>query len=227
MSREAVNGAHPDGLSYEQFGHHFVHRLVTPARIERELKALLAAPIEGSLSKLPAEMLTARYTFRLTDAKVETRPERLPQLALRQRLGGVLDLSVRVLGLPLRFTLQLGIRLEQEVRTYAPLTLKIETHPVDAASIDITVDPHGLPSQIVDQLNIIERAVRAEVVDEVNRRINSGPIVRATTIDVSRLAEHANLTSSPAQAAAAPIAGDSAASAKSAVAPPPAATKPA
>jgi hypothetical protein len=191
-----------ESLSYEQFGHHFVHRLVTPARIERELKALLAAPIEGMISRLPAELLTAKYSFQLLDVRVTTRPECLPRLALRQRIAGTLALSVRVLGLYFRFTLQVVIRLEQEVRTYEPLTLKIETEAVTPTSIDLQVDAHGLPSEILDRFNIIERAVRAEIVDEVNRRINSGGIARATTIDVSRIAEHAQLPSSHGRAPA-------------------------
>lgn len=180
-------------LSYEQFGHEFVHRLITPDRIRRELQVLLAEPIEGVMNILPADMLTARYVFKLTDVKITLKPERLPELALRQRILGTLDLSVRILGMPFRFTLRVGIRLEQQVRAYAPLTLKLETKPCDAASLDIDVDAHGLPSEILDRFNIIETAVRSEVVQQVNKRLESGAVARALNIDVARLAEHAVL----------------------------------
>ena len=180
-------------LSYEQFGHEFVHRLLTPERIARELKMLLAEPIEGTMNILPAEILTARYLFRFADVKITPRPERLPELALRQRITGTLELSVRIVGMPFRFTLRVGIRLDQQVRAYAPLTLKIETRVLDAASVDIDVDAHGLPSEILDRFNVIERAVRAEVVQQVNKRLESGPIAKALAIDVHRLAEFANI----------------------------------
>lgn len=189
------DGSHE--LSYEQFGHQFIHSLVTPERIARELKALLAEPIKGVMSRLPAELLTARYTFYLQDVEVVTRPECLPRLGLRQRISGTLALSVNLLGLSLRFTLQLSIHLEQEVRTRAPLTLKIETRTLDLASVELAVDPHGLPSELLDRLNLIEGAVRAEVVDEVNKRLASGPIAEATNIDLGRIAEEARLASAP------------------------------
>lgn len=184
-------------LSYEQFGHQLINALVTPARVERELKALLAEPIKGVVSRLPAELLTARYTFYLQDVEIVTRPECLPHLGLRQRIAGMLALSVNLLGLSLRFTLQLVIHLEQTVRTYEPLILRIETRPLDADSVEIGVDPHGIPSEIADRLNLIERAVRAEVVDEVNKRLATGPIAEATSIDLRRIAADARLSSAP------------------------------
>lgn len=187
---DSVNGSE---LSYEQFGGQFVRMLVTPERVERELKALLAEPIKGVVSRLPAELVTARYTFYLQDVQVVTRPECLPQLGLRQRISGLIALSVGLLGLNLRFTLQLVIQLEQLVRVFAPLTLKLETPSISGSSVELDVDPHGLPSEILDRLNIIERAVRAEVVDEVNRRIASGPIASALNINLQRIAEEARL----------------------------------
>jgi hypothetical protein len=180
-------------LSYEQFGHQLINALVTPERVARELKALLAEPIKGVVSRLPAELLTARYTFYLQDVLVVTRPECLPQLGLQQRIAGMLALSVNLLGLSLRFTLQLVIHLEQIVRTYEPLVLRIETRVLDADSVEIGVDSHGIPSEIADRLNLIKGAVRAEVVDEVNKRLARGPIAEATSIDLRRIAEDAQL----------------------------------
>lgn len=189
-------------LAYDQFGQQLIHLLVTPARIERELKALLAEPIEGMVSRLPAELLTAKYRFQLLEVQIVTRPECLPQLGLRQRISGKLSLSVRflklnLLGLNLRFTLKLTIHLEQQVRAYEPLILKIETRPLDGDSIELEVDAHGLPSELLDRLNIIEWAVRAEVVDEVNRRLARGPIAAALNIDLRRIAEEARLAPTP------------------------------
>lgn len=193
---DAANGNHE--ISYDQFGHQLVHQLVTPARIERELKAILAEPIEGLVSRVPAEMLTAKYRFELKDVQVTTRTESLPRLVLDQRITGQLSLSVRLLklnllGLKLRFTLKLGIHLEQQVRTCTPLVLHIDTRLRDTDPIDIEVDAHGVPSELLDRLNVIEYAVRAEVRDEVNRRLASGPIAAALNIDLRRIAEAAHL----------------------------------
>jgi hypothetical protein len=186
-------------LSYEQFGAQFIYTLVTPERVARELKSLLKEPIKGVVSRLPAELVTARYTFYLQDVEVVTRPECRPQLGLRQRITGLIALSVGLLGLNLRFTLRLAIHLEQVIRVFAPLTLKIETRSIDGTSVELDVDPHGLPSEILGRLNLIEGAVYAEVVDEVNRRLASGAIAEATTIDLQRIAEEARLAGSTIQ----------------------------
>lgn len=187
-------------LSYEQFGQQFIHSLVTPERIERELRALLAEPINGTMSKLPVELLTAKYSFTLQDAQISRRPECLPQLGLRQRISGLIALTVNLLGLNLRFTLRVIIHLEQIVRVYEPLFLRIETRSLDANSVELQVDPHDLPGEILDRLTIIERAVRAEVLEEVNRRLLRGTIAEALTINLGRIAEEAKLASSPAGA---------------------------
>ncbi len=193
---DKINGNHE--ISYDQFGHQLVHLLVTPDRIERELKAILAEPIEGMVSRLPAEMLTAKYRFHLQDVRVTTQQAKLPRLVMQQCITGRLSLSVRLLrlnllGLKLRFTLQVGIHLEQQVRTCTPLVLHIDTRLRDADPIELKVDAHGLPSELLDRLNVIEYAVRAEITDEVNKRLASGPIATALNIDLRRIAENARL----------------------------------
>lgn len=194
---EPVDGNHE--ISYDLFGHQLVHLLVTPERIERELKAILAEPVEGLVARLPAELLTAKYRFQLHDVQVTVRPESLPKLVMDQHITGQVSLSVRLLklnllGLKLRFTLKMGIHLEQQVRTCKPLVLHIDTRLRDDNPIELEVDAHGLPSELLDRLNIIEHAVRAEVTDEVNRRLASGPIAAALNIDLRRIAEAARLT---------------------------------
>jgi hypothetical protein len=196
IMNEPINGNHE--ISYDQFGHQLVHLLVTPERIESELKAILAEPVEGIVSRLPAEMLTAKYRFLLQDVKVTVQPADLPRLVMKQHITGQVSLSVRLLklnllGLKLRFTLRLGIHLEQRVRTCKPLVLHIDTRLREDSPIELEVDAHGLPSELLDRLNIIEYAVRAEVMDEVNRRLASGPIAAALNIDLRRIAEAARL----------------------------------
>lgn len=193
---DKINGNHE--ISYDQFGHQLVHLLVTPDRIERELKSILAAPIEGLVSRLPAEMLTAKYRFQLEDVRVTTHEASMPKLVMRQHITGKLSLSVRLLrlnllGLKLRFTLQVGIHLDQQVRTCTPLVLHIDTRLRETDPIELKVDAHGLPSELLDRLNVIEYAVRAEITDEVNKRLASGPIATALNIDLRRIAEAARL----------------------------------
>lgn len=185
-------------LTYAEFGEQFIHQAVSAERIQRELSALLSEPIEGSVSKLPAEMLVGDYIFTLKSVQVQPVPERLPEVAFRMLINGSLALRVKIVGISLRFTLEVHIRLSQRVRTYAPVIVKLETQEITRDDVSIDVDSHGVPEGLLDKLNIIEPAVRDQMVDEVNTRINSGAIAEACTIDVLRIAENASLVSAPA-----------------------------
>ena len=184
-------------LSYAEFGEQFIRRAVTAERIQTELTALLSEPIEGSVSKLPAEMLVGDYTFTLKSVQVTAVSERQPEVGFRMRVNGSLALKVKIVGLSLRFTLDVHIRLSQKVKTYAPVIVKLETNEITRDDVSIDVDSHGVPEGLLDKLNIIEPAVKDQMVDEVNARINSGAIAAACTIDVLRIAESASLISAP------------------------------
>lgn len=184
-------------LSYAEFGEQFIRRAVTAERIQTELTALLGEPIEGSVSKLPAEMLVGDYTFTLKSVQVTAVSERLPDVGFRLRINGSLALKVKIVGLSLRFTLDVHIRLSQRVKTYAPVIVKLETNEITRDDVSIDVDSHGVPEGLLDKLNIIEPAVKDQMVEEVNARINSGAIAAACTIDVLRFAENMSLSPSP------------------------------
>lgn len=188
-------------LTYAEFGEQFILQAVTAERIQSELTALLGEPIEGSVSKLPAEMLVGDYTFTLKSVQVQAMTECLPNVGFRMCINGSLALKVKIVGLPLRFTLDVHIRLTQQVKTYAPVIVKLETDTITRADVSIDVDAHDMPGDLLDKLNIIEPAVRDQVVDEVNTRINSGAIAEACTIDVLRLAQDAALSRPPPEAA--------------------------
>ncbi|MGH8460471.1 MAG: hypothetical protein ACRESS_02580 [Stenotrophobium sp.] len=177
-------------ISYEQFGRQLIQQAVSPARISRELMALLAKPTEGSVHK-GGEMLVGNYVFHLESVEAEPVAERQPDLVLRIHIKGRLALAVKIVGVSLRFTLWVTIRLQSVVKTYEPVIIKLETAAINRDDIDLKVDPHDRSGGLLDKLNIIEPAVRDEIVDEVNQRINSDEVRAAATIDVLLLAEQA------------------------------------
>lgn len=187
--------------TYAAFGEQFIRQAVTAERIQAELTTLLGEPIDGSVSKLPAEMLVGDYTFTLKSVQVQAMTERLPEVGFRMCINGSLALKVKIVGLPLRFTLDVHIRLTQCVKTYTPVIVKLETSEITRDDVSIDVDAHGVPEGLLDMLNIIEPAVREQVVEEVNTRINSGAIAEACTIDVLRIAESALIVAAPPDAA--------------------------
>lgn len=180
-------------ISYAEFGHNFIRYVVTADRLRGEIETVLKAMIEGSVKKFPADLLVASYVFQLQDVDVHPIVNRLPDVSFVLQLNGDLRLEVKLLNLRLKFTLKVEIRLDLDVQTYAPLTLKLILHPVRDAQIRTEVDGHGLPSGVLEHLRIVGPIVRDEIVREVNARIASPELVAATEIDVLQLAASAQL----------------------------------
>lgn len=192
-------------ISYAEFGHNFIRYVVTADRLRSEIETVLKAMIEGSVRKFPADLLVASYVFQLRDVDVHPITNKLPDVSFVMMLSGDLKLEVKLINLRLKFTLGVEIKLHLDVRTYAPLTLKLILHPVNDADIRTEVDGHGLPSEVLEHLRIVGPIVRDEIVREVNTRIASPELVAATEIDVLHLAATAQL-SSVAAAASEPLA---------------------
>lgn len=188
-------------ISYADFGHNFIRYVVTADRLRGEIETVLKALIEGSVKKFPADLLVASYVFQLRDVDVHPISNKLPDVSFVLVLQGELKLEVKLINLKLKFTLDVEIRLHLDVRTYAPLTLKLILHPVQDSDIRTDVDAHGLPSEVLDSLRIVGPIVRDEIVNEVNARIASPELRAATEIDVLHLAATATLPSLPPMAA--------------------------
>ncbi|TDU32871.1 hypothetical protein DFR24_2281 [Panacagrimonas perspica] len=180
-------------ISYAEFGHNFVRYVVTAERLRGEIETVLKAMIEGSVSKFPADLLVASYVFQLQDVDVLPITNKLPDVSFVMLIEGDLKLEVKLINLRLKFTLKVEIRLNIDVRTYAPLNLKLILHPVKDSQIRTEVDGHGLPSEVLEHLRIVGPIVREEIVREVNARIASPELVAATNIDVLQLAATAQL----------------------------------
>lgn len=191
----------PGPISYAEFGEHFIRDVVTAQRLQSEIQALLNASIEGAVHKLPADLLKARYCVNLH--RVEVTQDRTPAglSSFRVGLQGTLDLSIKVVSIPLKFSVKLTIAIDMTAYTYAPCLIRLLPSPVPPQGVVIDVDPHGIPEDLLDKLNIIQPAVHEEIVSEVNRRIGSPEIIAATTIDVAALARSASLSLPPAAAA--------------------------
>lgn len=180
-------------ISYAEFGHNFVRYVVTAERLRGEIETVLKAMIEGSVSKFPADLLVASYVFQLQDVDVLPITNKLPDVSFVMLLVGDLKLEVKLINLRLKFTLKVEIRLNIDVRAYAPLNLKLILHPIKDSQIRTEVDGHGLPSEVLEHLRIVGPIVREEIVREVNARIASPELVAATNIDVLQLAASAQL----------------------------------
>lgn len=180
-------------ITYAEFGHNFIRYVVTAERLRGEIETVLKAMIEGSVKKFPANLLVASYVFQLRDVEVHPIVNKLPDVSFVLVLIGDLKLDVKLINLRLKFSLEVEIKLHLDVRTYAPLTVKLILHPVEDHDIRTDIDGHGLPSEVLESLRIVGPIVREQIVREVNERIASPELLAATEIDVLHLAATAVL----------------------------------
>lgn len=193
---EPGTAAAPQPISYAEFGHNFVHHVVSAGRLRGEIEGLLKSTIEGSIRRMPADLMVASYAFRMRDVQVEPQLAELPQLRFALDLFGDMTLDVRFLNIPFRFDIDVRIRVDLQVETYAPLLLRLIPQPVTPRSVDLRFDSRNIPGGMLNRLQLLEPIVREQIVRQANKRIASASLQKAATIDILRLAQSARVRSS-------------------------------
>lgn len=174
-------------ISYAEFGHNFVYQVVTAHRIGQEIKSALESTIEGSIKRLPADMLVVSYVFSLKDITVDPLLDRLPEISFILGIHGDIKLDVRLMNVNFKFTLHVVINIQIDVETYAPVVLKLKPNHVTSADIQIQLVGDNSPGEVLESLKVVRPIVREQIVREVNERIRDPDIQSRTTIDVLAL----------------------------------------
>ena len=164
-------------ISYAEFGHNFIHQVVTARRIGTEIEAALESTMAGSIRKLPAELFVVSYVFELKDIRVDPDLEKLPEISFLLAIQGNLKLDVEIFGLSLRYALDVTITVNIDVETYEPVLLRMVPHLVTSKSVSIVLVGENPPSD--------------QIVKEVNARIQDEAIQSLCTIDVLAVVETA------------------------------------
>lgn len=182
-------------ISYQTFGENFIRYLVTVPRLRDELEDMVQATVEGSVDALPNELLVASYRFAPKEMDIERRVSDTAEVAFSLVLGGRLTLQVKAMGMTVRLPMEVELRVDIDVRTFAPLTIKLEPRRLTHSNVRVTTEMprelQRLPTQILDRINPLAIAVAENVVNEVNRRLAHPDIAEAASIDVLTLAERA------------------------------------
>lgn len=182
-----------DLISYQAFGENFIRYLITVPRLKGEVEETLRKTVEGSKSALPKDMLVASYQFKPRDLQVHRREGGTTEVAFTLQLVGLLDITLRVMGLPVRMPMDVEINVDIDVQTRYPLT--IELVPLRATSQNVRVNARmpkelrALPTQLLDRVNPLVLTVRESIVREVNAQLKRDEVKKATLIDVLKLAE--------------------------------------
>ncbi len=178
-------------ISYAEFGHNFIHQVVTARRIGTEIEAALESTMAGSIRKLPAELFVVSYVFELKDIRVDPDLEKLPEISFLLAVQGNLKLDVEIFGLSLRYALDVTITVNIDVETYEPVLLRMVPHLVTGKSVSIVLVGENPPSEVLDKMKLVHPVVRDQIVKEVNARIQDQAIQSLCTIDVLAVVETA------------------------------------
>lgn len=190
-ARERGAGA----ISYQTFGEHFIRHLVTVPRLRAEIEETLRATVEGSTAALPKDLLVADYQFQPQVLDIVHRDLGGSDVGFTLSLRGRLDLTLRIMGVRMRAPMAVAIDVDIDVRTYAPLTIRLEPQRVSRSHIDVRPELPGelrsLPAQWLGRLTPLAATVRDSIVREVNAQLQRPELDRLATIDVLALAERA------------------------------------
>jgi hypothetical protein len=191
---DAVDTPNPgDLISYQAFGENFIRYLITVPRLKGEVEETLRRTVEGSRSALPKDLLVASYQFNPNDVQVHRREGEESDVAFTLTLTGLLDITLRLMGLPVRTPMDIEINVHIDVETRHPLTIQLVPQRVGNRDIKVTArlprELRALPTHLLNRINPLVMTVRESIVREVNAQLSRDDVHAATTIDVLKLAE--------------------------------------
>ncbi|QHS10676.1 hypothetical protein [Sinimarinibacterium sp. NLF-5-8] len=197
-STDTSNATEPaigERISYHKFGENFIRYLVTIPRLSAELEGALKQTIEGSAAALPNELLVAGYQFRPKAMDIIPRDMPEGETGFCLEVGARLDLTLKVMTVPIKVPMKVQINVDIDVHTLHPLTIQIHPQPVRGRNVDVQImmpkELRALPTHLIDKINPLVLAVRESLAREVNTQIRRPDLAEMCTIDVLALAEKA------------------------------------
>ncbi len=194
-------------ISYAEFGHNFIRQVVNAGRLSQEIEGLLQETIDGSLKRMPADLIVGSYSFRVRDVQVEPRMELLPKVGFRLELFGDMLLELRILNIRADVDIDVLINVDLDVETYEPLILKLVPRPVVPEQVRLRLDGRNLTGGLLNRAQLLEPLVREQIVRQVNKRIGSPSLEKAATIDVLKMAQSSRVSGKAPEAPVAEVSG--------------------
>ena len=194
-------------ISYAEFGHNFIRQVVNAGRLSQEIEGLLQETIDGSLKRMPADLIVGSYSFRVRDVQVEPRLELLPKVGFRLELFGDMLLELRILNIRADVDIDVLINVDLDVETYEPLLLKLVPRPVAPEQVRLRLDGRNLTGGLLQRAQLLEPLVREQIVRQVNKRIDSPSLAKAATIDVLKMAQSSRVSGKAPEAPVAEVTG--------------------
>jgi hypothetical protein len=174
-----------DRIAFDQFGHNFVHEVVTADRVAATIASVVGERIEvGPIAAGPAD--AAKATLRGQLAGVDVESHGTDDDALRFSALVRLDctLAVKAPVIDKRYRGTLTIPLLLHVRTASPVRLVIDVEPPSAQDIGVELEAKDRSGRLIQILGNIDGEVRTRAAAEVARRVESPEARRHREIDI-------------------------------------------
>lgn len=196
MDQDDITTPQPgERISYQSFGENFIRYLVTVPRLRGEIEDALRQTVDGSVRALPKDLLVADYQFQPNELHIGHRELDNGEVGFSLELSGRFDLTLRLVGMPVKAPMQVEIRVDVDVHTLYPLTIRLLPQRVRSGNIRVQLlmprELRALPTQLLDRINPLVLAVREGIVREVNAQLRREDLAEMATIDVLALAERA------------------------------------
>lgn len=193
MEEEPESAPQPgERISYQRFGENFIRYLVTVPRLRGEIEDALRKTVDGSVKALPKDLLVADYQFQPDELHIGHRELDNGEVGFCLELSGRFELTVRVVGMPVKLPMKVEIRVDIDVHTLHPLTIRLQPLRVKSRNVSVRLlmpkELRVLPTHLLDRINPLVLAVREGIVREVNAQLERPELAQMATIDVLELA---------------------------------------
>lgn len=170
-------------IGYEEFGKRLVEEIVTADRVKETLEATVAGDFDTAV-KIAGGIVRADGAGRVWRVDADRVESDDAALSYRAYLHTDLDLTVRVSGVPYRYTGRAMIELELRAKVRGDLSIYIEVPEVRYDDVTLELKPLGRIAGVLDQIGGVSDQVQREIVKFANARKDEPAAMAARVIDL-------------------------------------------
>jgi hypothetical protein len=171
-------------IGYEEFGRRLVEEIITADRVRETLEATVAGDFDTEV-KIAGGIVRASgkgSVWRIDVDRIEDADD--DHVTYRAYLHTDLDMTVRVGGVPQRYTGKAMIELLLRALIRADLSIFIDVPPVRFEDVTLELTPAGVVAGVLDQIGGVSDQVQREIVRFANKRKDEKAAMDARLLDL-------------------------------------------
>jgi hypothetical protein len=171
-------------IGYEEFGRRLVEEIITADRVRETLQMTVAGDFDTEV-KIAGGIVRADGSgsvWRIDVDRIESDDD--DHVTYRAYLHTDLNLTVRVSGVPQRYTGKAMIELRLRAVIRSDLSIFIEVPPVRTQDVSLELTPTGIVAGVLDQIGSVSAQVQREIARFADRAKDEPSAMKARILDL-------------------------------------------